>query len=352
MSASDLPGARATVIIPAYQPDGAVLARLVRELAARGFTDFLVIDDGSDAAHQPAFRALRALPGVELLRHAVNLGKGAALRTGFNAFLNRNPDGIAVTVDADGQHAPDDVRALVEAASAHPGELILGRRTGNAAAPLRSRIGNALTRSVFHLISGAAIDDTQTGLRVWPRALLEASLRSTKSGYDFEMEALLWAIQNGLRWRQVDIQKLYFDDNRASHFDPVRDSLLIYWVIVRFCMGSLVVAGFDYLLFFFFYGSTGEIATSIALSRSGAALLAFLIAKNLVFRDTDRHVARQFVSFVLLVAFLGVLSVTLTSALVSRFGLPAIVAKAIAEGGLLVVSFTAQRHLVFWVRGQ
>jgi glycosyltransferase involved in cell wall biosynthesis len=340
--------ARATVIVPAYQPDAAVLLRLVHGLAAQGFADFIVVDDGSDEAHQAAFRGVAALPGVRVLRHAVNLGKGAALRTGFNAFLNRNPDGFALTIDADGQHAPEDARALVETAAAHHGFLILGRRRGSAAAPLRSRVGNALTRFVFRLISGAAIDDTQTGLRVWPRALVEASLRSTKAGYDFEMEALLWAIRNRIPWRQVDIQKLYFDENRGSHFDPVWDSLLIYWVIVRFCLGSIIVACTDYVLFFFLHRATGEIATSIALSRGGAALLAFAIARNVVFRDTDRHVFRQLARFLALVAFLGVLSVTLTSALVSQWGMPAIAAKALAEGGLLVVSFTLQRHLVFW----
>ena len=339
--------ARATVIIPAYNPDGAVLLRLVRELASAGFGDVVVVDDGSAEAHQPVFHELAERPGTVVLRHAVNLGKGAALRTGFHAFLNRNPDGIAVTVDADGQHATADVKAVVEAAALHPGHLVLGCRTGGVSQPLRSRVGNALTRAVFRLISGAAIDDTQTGLRVWPRALIEASLGSSKSGYDFEMETLLWAIRNRIPWRQVPIQKLYFAENRSSHFDPIWDSLLIYWVIVRFCMGSLVVAGFDYLLFYVAYRSTGEIATSIAISRSAAVLLAFFIARNLVFRDTDRHVLRQFVKFVMLVAFLGVISVMLTSALVAQWGLPAIAATAIAEGALLVVSFTVQRHLVF-----
>lgn len=347
MSALSAALTRATVVIPAYNPDGAILLRLVRELGASGFSDFLVIDDGSAEACQPTFRALHEMDGVTVLRHAVNLGKGAALRTGFNAFLSRNPDGIAVTVDADGQHAPEDVKAVVEAAAAHPGHLILGRRTGAASQPLRSRIGNGFTKAVFRLISGAAIDDTQTGLRVWPRALIEASLRSARSGYDFEMESLLWAIRNRIPWRQVDIQKLYFEENRSSHFDPVRDSLLIYWVIVRFCMGSIVVACVDYVLFYFLYRATHDIATSIAVGRGGAVLLAFFIARNLVFRDTDRHVVRQFVKFVALVAFLGVISVTLTSALVSQWGLPAIAAKAIAEGALLVVSFTVQRHLVF-----
>jgi putative flippase GtrA len=277
----------------------------------------------------------------------VNLGKGAALRTGFNDFLERNPDGIAVTVDADGQHAPADVKALVDAAAAHPGELILGRRTGDAAQPLRSRIGNALTRAIFRLVSGAAIDDTQTGLRVWPTPMIRQALRSSKSGYDFEMESLLWAMRNRIPWRQVDIQKLYFEGNRSSHFDPIWDSLLIYWVIARFCMGSLIVAGVDYALFFVLHRATDDIATSIAVSRTGAALLAFFIAKNLVFRDESRRVVPQFLKFVALVAFLGVLSVTLTSAIVAQFGLPAIAAKAIAEGALLVLSFTAQRHLVF-----
>lgn len=338
---------RGTVIIPAFDPDGGVLLRLCRELVGRGFRHLVVIDDGSDEACRPAFTAVAAIEGVTLLRHAVNLGKGAALRTGFNAFLNSNPEGIAVTVDADGQHAPDDVRAIVEAAAEHPGHLILGRRTGDASQPLRSRVGNALTRFVFHVISGAAIDDTQTGLRVWPRALLEASLRSSKAGYDFEMECLLWAIQHRIPWHQVDIQKLYFAGNQSSHFNPVWDSLLIYWVIVRFCMGSLLVAGVDYILFFFLYRATHEIGTSIAVSRSGAVLLAFFVAKNLVFRDKDQHVVKQFAKFVALVAFLGVLSVMITSALVSQFGIPAIAAKAIAEGSLLVVSFTVQRHLVF-----
>jgi glycosyltransferase involved in cell wall biosynthesis len=347
MSTTSAATRRTTLLIPAYNPDPAVLPRLVRDLLGQGFDDILVVDDGSDAAHQTAFASLAALPGVTLLRHAVNLGKGAALRTGFHAFLNRNADGAVVTVDADGQHAPPDVKAIAEAAAAYPGHLILGRRTGGGPQPLRSRVGNTLTRGVFRLISGAAIDDTQTGLRAWPRSLILASLRSTKSGYDFEMEALLYAIQQRIPWRQVDIRKLYFDENRASHFDPIWDSLLIYWVIVRFCMGSIVVACIDYVLFYFCYEATGEIATSIALSRSGAALLAFLIAKNLVFRDKDRHVVRQFVKFVSLVAFLGVLSVTLTSALAAQFGLPPIVAKAIAEGALLVVSFTVQRHLVF-----
>jgi len=347
MSAPPSAPKRATVIIPAYNPDGAVLCRLLRELSASGFSDFIVVDDGSAERHRPAFRDAAEIDGVSVIRHAVNLGKGAALRTGFHAFLDRNPDGIAVTVDADGQHAPEDVKALVEAAAAHPDHLILGRRTGGASQPLRSRLGNALTRAVFRLISGAAVDDTQTGLRVWPKALILGSLRSAKSGYDFEMECLLWAIQNGIPWRQVDIRKLYFEENRSSHFNPIWDSLLIYWVIVRFCMGSIAVACVDYVLFYFFYDATSDIATSIALSRSGAAVLAFLIAKNLVFRDKDRHVLRQFGKFVALVAFLGVLSVTLTSALVSQFGMPAIVAKAIAEGGLLVVSFTVQRHLVF-----
>ncbi len=347
MSAPSAGLRRTTVVIPAFNPDGAVLVRLIRELSLRGFADFLVIDDGSDPAHQAAFSALAGTENVRVLKHAVNLGKGAALRTGFNALLNRNPDGIAVTVDADGQHAADDVQAVVDAGAAHPGHLILGRRTGAATQPLRSRLGNALTRATFHLISGAAVDDTQTGLRVWPRTLMEASLRSTKSGYDFEMETLLWAIQNKIPWRQVDIRKLYFDENRSSHFNPIWDSLLIYWVIVRFCMGSIIVAGVDYVLFYFVYRSTHEIGTSIAVSRSGAALLAFFIAKNLVFRDNDRRVALQFAKFIALVAFLGVLSVTITSALASYWGIPAIVAKAIAEGTLLVVSFTVQRHLVF-----
>src|SRR5689334_23087678 len=100
---------RLAVVIPAYRPS-AGLVDLVRSLSGRERNAIVVVDDGSGPEFAAVFAAAAALPNVELLRHAVNLGKGAALKTAFNHVLCVYPDlaGV-VTADADGQHHPDDI---------------------------------------------------------------------------------------------------------------------------------------------------------------------------------------------------------------------------------------------------
>ena len=93
-----------SVIIPAYKPDGKLLNTL-KELVEAGFDDLLVIDDGSGSEYLPIFEQVEAIPQCTLLRHPVNKGKGAGLKTAMNYFLENRPEGIGVvTADADGQH--------------------------------------------------------------------------------------------------------------------------------------------------------------------------------------------------------------------------------------------------------
>ena len=127
----DKNASRVIVLIPAYKPDDR-LTELVRELKEKSL-DVLLVDDGGGKTFKKIFDDCRAL-GAEVAVHAVNQGKGRALKTGINAALLLWPDlsGI-VTADADGQHTPTDILRLIEAMDQHENTLVLGSRafTGN-----------------------------------------------------------------------------------------------------------------------------------------------------------------------------------------------------------------------------
>src|SRR5262249_23856998 len=140
------------VLIPAYNP-GASLLRTVEDLGSFGFRDFVVVNDGSRPESEWIFGRLAARERCVVLRHAVNLGKGRALKTGLNHFLLHFPDwrGV-VTVDADGQHTAQDAAAIARAIAERPKQLILGARTFSGKVPLRSLAGNLITRYLLRVV--------------------------------------------------------------------------------------------------------------------------------------------------------------------------------------------------------
>ena len=223
------------VLIPALNPCERMLGVIDELLRCDGVAGIIVVNDGSDAACDPIFQSAAERPRVELSRHAVNLGKGAALRTGIRRFLERAAaDDILVTADADGQHLPVDILAVAETAKSHPSSLVLGTRAFHGDVPLRSRFGNDLTRLVFRLFTGVRLTDTQTGLRAIPRDLLHRLLDVRTNRYAFELEMLMIASRWKIPLLTVSIQTVYLEGNVASHFRPIVDSVRIYWVFVRY----------------------------------------------------------------------------------------------------------------------
>src|SRR6185369_8570471 len=171
---------------------------------------------------------------------AVNLGKGAALKTGINHALCTFPGltGI-VTADADGQHHPEDIRRVAETQREHPDALVMGARTFDADVPLRSRFGNILTRRLMQTLIGTKLQDTQTGLRGIPVGLAERLLLVEARGYEFELEMLIAARQAGVPVVEVPIRTIYEPGNKSSHFNPLTDSMKIYFVLLRFTSAGL-----------------------------------------------------------------------------------------------------------------
>jgi len=230
------------VLIPAWQPDDGLL-RLVEQLIDHGFGAVLVVDDGSRRECAPVFAAVGRRSRVHVLRHAVNLGKGRALKTGINYFLTSLPgfDGL-VTADADGQHLPTDIVRVADALAGAGGNLVLGSRRFPRSVPLRNRLGNLLTRQVFRCIAGIKLADTQTGLRGLPRFLLPGLMALQGERYEYEMRVLAHACRLVDKPLEIPIETVYVDGNRSSHFDPVWDSLRIYATLARFYGATLLRA--------------------------------------------------------------------------------------------------------------
>lgn len=211
------------ILIPAYQPD----EKLVGLVAAlrETFTHVVVVDDGSTEG-EDAFTAVGGRVDI-VLKHETNRGKGAALKTGL-AWIRENLPDIAgiVTADADGQHRPDDICRIAEATATHRGGLVLGVRTFEGPIPFRSRWGNGWTRILFRLLTGLAIRDTQTGLRGIPVDLLDRMIALRGDRYEYETRMLVDARHHPSPPLQLPIQTVYLEGNQASHYRPLRDTLL------------------------------------------------------------------------------------------------------------------------------
>lgn len=346
MSGSPLGNGALLAIVPAYKP-GPKLVEVVSRLKDKGlFSEIIAIDDGSGEAYAPVFAELERL-GCTVLRHAVNLGKGMALKTGFNhACLNWPQACGVVTFDADGQHLPDDIAAVGQKLSASAPALVLGTRRFDTDVPLRSAIGNRLTRVVMALLAGIRVSDTQTGLRGIPLAFLQRLLRLKTTGYDFELDMLMAAGQEHRPFVEVPITTVYEENNKSSHFNPLLDSLKIYLVIIRFGFSSLLAAIVDYLVFSICILCGMKIFTSIVICRLISGSLNFVVNKKIVFKSQSKYIV-SVILYVLLVCISGGISYFLIDALSVHYGWNVFLAKLLVESILYFFNFFVQREIVF-----
>ena len=334
------------VLIPAYRPS-AGLVDLVRDLSARGMPAILLVDDGSGPEFRDIFDQAAQFPGVQVLRHAVNLGKGAALKTGINHALCVFPGLIGiVTADADGQHHPEDIERVAASLREHPDALVLGSRTFDADVPLRSRFGNILTRKLMQTLIGGKLQDTQTGLRGIPAALAARLLRVDARGYEFELEMLIAARQSGVALVEVPIRTIYQPGNQSSHFNPLTDSMKIYFVLLRFSSVSLMAALLDNLIFYLVWKRTGHILGAQVVARLGSVVFNYSMVRARVFASREAHQV-LLPKYLLLVVSSGTASYLGIQFLNTRLGVTAMPAKLFVETLLFFVNFAVQRMFIF-----
>ncbi len=338
-------GASVAIIIPAYRP-GPELIETVDALLPDGLP-IIVVDDGSGGDFHERFGLCDAKRGVVLLRHETNRGKGAALKTAFRYVLENLPDvSTVITVDADGQHHPDDVRSVAKKAVELPESIILGAREFGPDVPARSRFGNVLTRMLYRVLLGQSLSDTQTGLRAIPRTFLPTLIAIPSMRYEFELDGLIAAKHANRRFAEVKIQTIYTNNNESSHFRPVRDSMRISMVLVRFAAASLLTAIVDNLVFAACFYTTGTLWLSQVAGRSVAVIVNYSLARRAVFHSKAPHreVAPRYLA---LVATVGITSYFLIAWLARANIMPVLVAKIVVESILFYGNFLIQRDRIF-----
>src|ERR1035437_4728131 len=334
------------VLIPAYRPSPG-LVDLVSGLSARGMCAILLVDDGSGPEFREIFDQAAQFPQVQVLRHAINLGKGAALKTGINHALCVFPNLIGiVTADADGQHHPADIGRVAASLREHPEALVLGSRTFDTEVPLRSRFGNILTRKLMQTLIGAKLRDTQTGLRGIPAALAARLLRVDARGYEFELEMLIAARQSGVALVEVPIRTIYPPGNRSSHFNPLTDSMKIYFVLLRFSSVSLMAALLDNLIFYLVWKRSGHILGAQVVARLVSVVFNYTMVRARVFASRDAHQV-LLPKYLLLVLASGTASYLGIQFATTRLGVSAMPAKLFVETLLFFVNFAVQRMFIF-----
>ena len=285
-----------SVVLPSLDPDEKLIA-VVDGLLEYGFTDIILVNDGSKAENLHYFTDLAAAhPEIHLLHHQVNKGKGAALKNAFRYFLENRPEGYGVvTVDGDNQHHPEDTRRCCEQ-MLKSGNIVLGCRDFTLDhVPARSRLGNHTTSAIFKIFVGMTISDTQTGLRAIPRKQLEILTGIAGDRFEYETNMLLAMKDNGLAFDEVKIRTVYIEENKSSHFRVIHDSWRIYKLILkhffRYTLSSIVSAVVDtgaYALLTVLLRNLVQAFALTAVAGVGArvisSLLNFFMNKKLVFQ--------------------------------------------------------------------
>lgn len=230
---------RVFVVIAAYD-EAATIAALVRRCCALSeVARVIVVDDGSRDGTGPLAEAA----GAEVLRHPTNQGKGASLRDGLRAALAAGAAVIA-TLDGDGQHRPEDLPRLLACGRRWPEHIVIGsRRTAGADMPRRRRIANRVADFWVSWAARHPIDDSQSGLRVYPAGVARqiAMRPDAPGGFAFESAVLIEAGRRGCRTVAVEVPAIYGAGLRASHFRPVADITRIVLMVG----GKLFAAGMD-----------------------------------------------------------------------------------------------------------
>jgi glycosyltransferase involved in cell wall biosynthesis len=211
------------LVIPALNE-----AATIRDVVSRALVQsdtVIVVDDGS---HDGTARVLDGLPAV-ILRNQYTCGKAASLRRGIAYALG---EGVAavMTLDGDGQHAPEDIPRLIAAYRRNPGMIIIGARLHDTLKIPRSRyLANRFANFWIAWAAGYPLNDSQSGFRLYPAQVLESLhvVHNQSRGFVFESEILIDAARSGVRSVSVTIPAVYRTDARPSHFRPVLDILLI-----------------------------------------------------------------------------------------------------------------------------
>lgn len=226
------------VLIPSYQPDE-TLVFLTRGLKNEGFK-VLVVDDGSGTIFDKIFEEAKEYATV--LRYEKNHGKGYALRYGFTYIKENLAENLGViTADGDGQHRILDIIATGERL-VKKDKAVLGVRSFNIKIPIKSKIGNDMSKFTQSLVTHTYLSDNQCGLRAFPIRDLDFYLSIGGDRYEYEMKVISAMQLKCIPYETIEIETIYENNNAKTHFRPFFDTVLI--------QKSILLSGLFNFIFF------------------------------------------------------------------------------------------------------
>ena len=188
--------------------------------------------------------------------------------------------------------------------------------------------------------------DTQTGLRAIPARFAESLLALSSSGYDFELDMLIAARNGSIGVVEEPIETIYEAGNRSSHFNPLFDSMRIYFVLARFCSVSLLTALLDNIVFYLAWRRGLGLLAAQAAGRAAGLAFNYAMVRNKVFRTGD-PVRVSLPRYLALVLASGALSYECIRLLSGAARLPVLATKLAVETALFFLNFVVERDWVF-----
>lgn len=351
----DVREVRVPLIIPAYEPDERFMD--VLKSVKNGYPDdVIIVNDGSSSEYNFYFDIAREYDYV-VLDHYRNMGKGRALKTAFNYCLNEYSEMIGcITADSDGQHTLEDILRCREKLLAENSKLILGCRNFEGDhIPVKSRLGNKITRIICRYLVGISVSDTQTGLRGIPQEFMSELLNVSGERFEFETRML---VESKDKWSisEVPINTIYDSaDNHSTHFNPVKDSIRIYKIFgglfIKYTLSSLSSCVVDLAIFHLIVSAlrgnlNGYIFISTAIARIISASYDFLIKRRVVFKSDEKR-SRSILKYISLCVIQMICSAALTNLGYKLLPGPEVAVKAVVDTLLFLISYWIQRNLIF-----
>ncbi len=340
------------LIIPSYKPNRQIMMEFMEDVKEE-FRNIIVVDDGSGKEYADFFQEIEK-KGITLLKHNVNLGKGRAIKTAFNYALNEYEHMIGVvTADCDGQHHIEDIIKCANKLKENPNKLVIGSRDFNESqVPLRSRFGNKMTIAILGAFVGLKVTDTQSGLRGYGKDIMKKFLNVAGERYEYETNMLIKCKESNIEIKEVPISTIYIEDNSLSHFNPIKDSIIIYKMFIKYIIASLSSFILDILIFWmlikifpqFKVGIITEIVVVTIIARILSSTYNFFINAKMVFKNANRT---SIIKYFILVVLQMLISAFTVSEIFLFTHISSTVIKVIVDAVIFIINFIIQREWVF-----
>lgn len=349
---------RIPILIPAYRPDNSLI-RLVRELESMDFCNIVIVDDGSGSEYQRIFDQAQNNYGCRILHHAQNLGKGHAIKTGFNDILIRQK-GITgcVTTDCNGSFKGVDIRRMADSLLEHPSDLSLGKRVleGSPDYDKKCRVGYTVLRLSFKYLVGIGVDDSQCFLRGIPVSYMKKLMNVTGEGYEYDTKMLTSCKEFQVKVRQVDLETVYTKRRNVYKYRTIKDNVPIYLTFASYIFTSVVATIVDLMLFQILKGLFNNIHVlentamyipiSTGLARTVSAFVNYRLNFRLVFQKKSNSL-RTLRRWILLVIVQAAMSATAVTLIHTMIGGSEILIKIPVDFCLFFFSYYVARDVVY-----